>query len=162
MPSSRRGIEAPPHGSKAVAEDGSTHPSVPASTRAPRSTRGDAQRSASQRAAKRSSRVPSSSRRSDGGDAFFPDPADGPAHAPDAFAEDLAEGFLTWATTGGERQPTEEELFDEANGGPFIISSERKELARAKADAEDFEAEAFPTSSANPSVMPSEADEEEE
>ena len=40
--------------------------------------------------------------RSDSGDAFFPDPEDGPALAPDDLAETLAEDYLQSATSGSD------------------------------------------------------------
>jgi hypothetical protein len=40
------------------------------------------------------------SSRHDDGNAFFPDPGEGPARAPDDLAESLAEEFLEAATTG--------------------------------------------------------------
>jgi hypothetical protein len=105
---------------------------------------------------------PPSSRRSDGGHAFFPDPQDGPARAPDDFAEGLAEGFLASAIAGESWEQSEDDLYDEENGGPFVLSSDRKELSREATENEDFEPEPFPTSSAPPSVLPVDSTDEEE
>src|SRR6266404_6090903 len=68
--------------------------------------------------------------RSDDGRAFFPDPEDGPARAPDDLAEQMAEDFLKAATSGEDQ---DDDLLDatvsEEIGGPFVITSARQELA---------------------------------
>ena len=43
--------------------------------------------------------------RPDSGDAFIPDPGEGPAHTRDDLAEELAEEFLTSATSAEESLP---------------------------------------------------------
>jgi hypothetical protein len=68
--------------------------------------------------------------RSDDGNAFIPDPGEGPAHAPDELAEVLAEDFLEAATGGNavyEEEvdaPTTEEI-----GGPFVVTRPSEEFA---------------------------------
>ncbi len=106
--------------------------------------------------------------RGDDGTAFFPDPASGPALAPDAFAEELAEEFLASALSGQEQTPDfYDRIVEEEEGGPFIPSSERRELSRpgdASTDVsnDDYEQEAFPTLGAGLAVDPFGTEEEEE
>lgn len=86
--------------------------------------------------------------RRDGADAFFPDPGEGPALAPDDLAEELAEEFLTSATTGHEQGGSVyDQVVDEENGGPFVMSSKRKEFAHGfdESNIKGAEPEAFPT-----------------
>jgi hypothetical protein len=68
--------------------------------------------------------------RSDDADAFFPDPGGGPARAPDALAEQIAEDYVQAATTGEDQS---EKLMDaavpEEIGGPFIETAAADELA---------------------------------
>ncbi len=68
--------------------------------------------------------------RSDDGNAFFPDPGEGPARAPEDLAETLAEEFVEAATTGEDR---DEEQLDatvpEEIGGPFVETRAAEELA---------------------------------
>src|SRR5262249_58084880 len=67
--------------------------------------------------------------RSDGGDAFIPDPGEGPARVGDDLAENLAEEFVEAATTGEDRD--EERLdasFPEEIGGPVIETAAAPEL----------------------------------
>ena len=75
---------------------------------------------------------PSHSRaRPDGGNAFIPDPQEGPAHTNDALAEDLAESFLESATSGEEQgEERHEQVVSEERGGPFVPSSGDEEFAR--------------------------------
>jgi hypothetical protein len=67
--------------------------------------------------------------RHDDGNAFIPDPGEGPALAPDDLAESLAEEFLEAAITGNEvhtdivDQRTTEEV-----GGPFVVTSAGEEF----------------------------------
>lgn len=42
--------------------------------------------------------------RQDGADAFIPDPAGGPAHIKDDFAQELAEEYVGAATSGEEHE----------------------------------------------------------
>jgi hypothetical protein len=69
-------------------------------------------------------------RRDDDGDAFFPDPGEGPAHTRDGLAQELAEEFLMSATSG--EYVREDELdreVPEESGGPFVIHPARYEYA---------------------------------
>ena len=68
--------------------------------------------------------------RSDDGDAFFPDPADGPAHTSDNLAQELAEEFLISATSGEQiaEDALNEDVPEDA-GGPFVITSGDDEFA---------------------------------
>jgi len=73
--------------------------------------------------------APKRRERSDDGNAFIPDPGDGPARAPDDLSEMLAEEYVEAAT--GE-EPAEERLdgsVPEDIGGPFIETSAAEELA---------------------------------
>jgi len=86
--------------------------------------------------------------RRDGGDAFFPDPGEGPAWAPDDLAEELAEDFLVSVTTGQEQGVEAHERFvDEEIGGPFVTTSPRMQFGRSYDDSNrpEVESEAFPT-----------------
>ncbi len=83
--------------------------------------------------------------RSDGGDAFFPDPGSGPAHTKDALAQELAEEFLESATAAEEiaSERHEEEVAEE-EGGPFVISPASREFAKGLDESNPKEAEAEP------------------
>ncbi|MEO6420458.1 MAG: hypothetical protein ABIP39_13665 [Polyangiaceae bacterium] len=48
--------------------------------------------------------------REDGADAFIPDPAGGPAHIRDDFAQELAEEFIGAATSGEEHEDKGDEI----------------------------------------------------
>ena len=68
--------------------------------------------------------------RKDDGNAFFPDPGEGPAHTSDGLAQELAEEFLIGATSG--EQVAEDALNEQVTeelGGPFVISTAGKEFA---------------------------------
>src|SRR5690242_17842776 len=59
--------------------------------------------------------------RSDSGDAFLPDPKDGPARAKDDLAEEIAESFLQSATSGEEAgEEMANAVVPEELGGPFV------------------------------------------
>lgn len=81
-------------------------------------------------------------------DAFFRDPGDGPAHAPDEVADQLAERFLNAATSGEDtnearlEEPALEEL-----GGPYVTTTAAEELADDvdPSNPEDAEPAPFPT-----------------
>ncbi len=97
------------------------------------------------------------------GDAFFPDPFDGPALAPDDFAEEMAEGYLSAAISGqGQTADAHDVVFEEEQGGPFVITSKRHEFSRDEPGFEDGAPEAFPTSSAQPFMDPPDSDPEPE
>jgi hypothetical protein len=72
--------------------------------------------------------------RTDTGDAFMPDPGEGPAHIRDDLAEILAEDFLRSATSG---EDADDEMVDqvvpEEFGGPFVETTANEEFA----DGED-------------------------
>jgi hypothetical protein len=86
--------------------------------------------------------------RSDGGDAFIPDPGSGPARVKDDLAQMLAEELIGSATSGEEQgEEAFEEVVPEEDGGPFLMSPAIREFARG-ADAsnpKDAEPAAFPT-----------------
>ena len=68
--------------------------------------------------------------RPDDGNAFFPDPGQGPARVKDDLAEELAEEFLESATSGEEMgEEGHERVVPEERGGPFVITTARKEFA---------------------------------
>ncbi len=68
--------------------------------------------------------------RSDDANAFFPDPGDGPAHAPEDLAETLAEEFVQAATTGEDADEDQlDATFPEEIGGPFVETGAAEELA---------------------------------
>lgn len=70
-------------------------------------------------------------RRMDDGNAFIPDPGSGPARTKDDLAENLAEQFLTSATSAEETTPDEmDREVPEDSGGPFVETSGAKEFAR--------------------------------
>jgi hypothetical protein len=71
-----------------------------------------------------------SNQRTDDGNAFFADPADGPARVNDDLAEFLAEDFIKSATSGEDAEDeTVDEVVDEEFGGPFVETSAREEFA---------------------------------
>jgi hypothetical protein len=69
-------------------------------------------------------------RREDDGNAFLPDPEDGPARMRDVLAQELAEEFLLSATSG---EAVAEDALNadvaEDDGGPFVISTAGREFA---------------------------------
>ncbi len=68
--------------------------------------------------------------RSDDGNAFMPDPEDGPAVIQDDLAESLAEDFLEAATRGEEvAEDVREQIVPEELGGPFLETSALEEFA---------------------------------
>ena len=85
--------------------------------------------------------------RGDRADAFVRDPGDGPARTPDDLAQEVAEGFITSATSGEEAG---EELANaevpEEEGGPFVETTELDEFAfdTDASNPEDAEPEPFP------------------
>ncbi len=69
-------------------------------------------------------------RRTDDGNAFMPDPQDGPAHVDDEFAETLAESYIKGATLGHD--VLDDELHREEPeeiGGPFMEVPAGREFA---------------------------------
>ena len=86
--------------------------------------------------------------RRDAANAFFPDPGEGPALAPDDLAEGLAEDFMVSATTGQEQGAEAHERFvEEEIGGPFVTTLPRVEFARGydESNTPEAEREALPT-----------------
>ena len=68
--------------------------------------------------------------RMDDGNAFIRDPGSGPAHTRDALAENLAEQFLTSATSAEEATPDAmEREVPEDSGGPFLETTGAREFA---------------------------------
>lgn len=101
--------------------------------------------------------------RSDDGSAFFPDPGAGPARIADSLAEELAEEFLTSALTGQEQAPdSHDQVYEEEEGGPFIVSSSRREFAKGEDADDDYEREAFPVTHESVEMGADEFEEEEE
>lgn len=102
---------------------------------------------------RRAAHKPASQGRSDTADAFFRDPGEGPARAPDDLAEELAEAFLSSATTGQEQgEEAHEQFVDEEIGGPFVVSSAGKEFGYDY-DASNIpgtQPEAYPTTAGSP------------
>ena len=87
--------------------------------------------------------------RSDGADAFLPDPEGGPARAKDDLAEMLAEEFVSGATSGeDDREDSREAMVEEEIGGPFVPTTGATEFARGTdaSNPADAEVEPFPTS----------------
>lgn len=89
--------------------------------------------------------------RPDDGNAFFPDPSDGRARAPDDLAQELAEEFLSSATSGEEQgEEGREAVTTEESGGPFIQTTGGVEFAEGTdaSNPADAEVEPFPTANA--------------
>jgi hypothetical protein len=83
--------------------------------------------------------------RPDDGDAFMPDPGEGPARSTDDLAEVLAEDFLESATRGNEvfEDEIERPLSDEV-GGPFVVTDEGEELVDDVDESNPVDAEPAP------------------
>lgn len=101
---------------------------------------------------KRSAPRAQARRRTDDGNAFFPDPGDGPARAPDDLAEELAEEFLSSALSGKDSGEARDGVVPEENGGPFVRTSADAEFADGSDEANppDAEREAFPNVGSGP------------
>jgi hypothetical protein len=85
---------------------------------------------ASKRQSIRPRPAPRRRQRSDDGNAFLPDPGDGPARVKDDLSERLAEEYVEAATSGEE--PDEERLDEsvpEDIGGPFVVTRASEEIA---------------------------------
>src|ERR1044071_479953 len=67
--------------------------------------------------------------RSDDGNAFMPDPGDGPARIHDDLAENLAEDYVQAATQGMEVEEDHDQIVPEELGGPFVETSAAEEFA---------------------------------
>ena len=68
--------------------------------------------------------------RSDDGNAFMPDPGDGPARIRDDLAENLAEDYLQAATQGPEVEEDLDRIVPEEFGGPFVETTAAEEFAQ--------------------------------
>ncbi|MFO0757729.1 MAG: hypothetical protein U0359_14625 [Byssovorax sp.] len=91
--------------------------------------------------------------RSDDGNAFLPDPGSGRAVAKDDLAEEIAEDFLTSATSGEEAgEDIRDAVVPEDFGGPFVPTSAKTEFADGTdlSNPEDAEPAAFPTATGIP------------
>jgi len=83
--------------------------------------------------------------RPDDADAFFPDPGDGPARAPEDVSETLAEEFVQAATTGEDADEDQlDASFPEELGGPFVETGPAEELAEGTDEANPPDAEREP------------------
>ncbi len=72
---------------------------------------------------------PSRHERKDDGNAFIRDPGSGPAHTRDQLAEELAEEFLSSATSGeGQAEDALNADVEEELGGPFVMTTPGTEL----------------------------------
>ena len=92
--------------------------------------------------------------RADDRDAFIPDPGDGPTQGVDEFAEQIAEQYLSSATSGkGDTTEDYEDMMDDEElGGPFIITTAEQEMgySRDSMNPDDAEVEPFPLVSRSP------------
>jgi hypothetical protein len=84
--------------------------------------------------------------RSDDGNAFMPDPEDGPARIRDDLAENLAEDYVQAATQGMEVEEDHDQIVPEELGGPFVETSAAEEFAldTDEANPEDASREPLP------------------
>ena len=84
--------------------------------------------------------------RSDDGNAFMPDPGDGPARIRDDLAENLAEDYVQAATQGMEVEEDHDQIVPEELGGPFVETSAAEEFAldTDEANPEDASREPLP------------------
>jgi len=91
--------------------------------------------------------------RSDSGDAFLPDPKDGPARVEDDLAEEVAEGFLRSATSGEEAgEEMANAVVPEELGGPFVGTTGEQEFAVGTDASNPADAEVAPIPTANRSA----------
>jgi len=115
-----------------------------------------ARRRAARRASDRDPGAPVVKRRerSDDGDAFIPDPGEGPARTRDDLAEILAEDFVEAATRGNEvlEDDFDRTLPDEV-GGPFVLTDENEELADGEDESNPADAEVEPLPRANAGLV---------
>ena len=84
--------------------------------------------------------------RTDDGNAFMPDPEDGPARIRDDLAENLAEDYVLAATQGPEVEEDLDQIVPEEIGGPFIETTAAEEFAHDtdEANPEDAAREPLP------------------
>jgi hypothetical protein len=87
-------------------------------------------------------------RRSDSGEAFLPDPSEGPMRMDDDMAEMFGEDFILSATTGGgdAAEGQLDQIVEEELGGPFLETSAAEEFAQGtdESNPEDAEPEPLP------------------
>ena len=98
--------------------------------------------------------------RSDDGNAFMPDPGDGPARIRDDLAENLAEDYLQAATQGMEVEEDHDQIVPEEFGGPFVETTAAEEFAQGIDDAnpEDASREPLPRPVAGLVMAPDDED----
>jgi len=98
--------------------------------------------------------------RSDDGNAFMPDPGEGPAHIRDDLAENLAEDYLQAATQGPEVEEDLDQIVPEEFGGPFVETTAAEEFAQGVDDAnpEDASREPLPRPVAGLVMAPDDED----
>jgi hypothetical protein len=84
--------------------------------------------------------------RTDDGNAFMPDPGDGPARIRDDLAENLAEDYVLAATQGPEVEEDLDQIVPEEFGGPFVETTAAEEFAHDtdEANPEDAAREPLP------------------
>ncbi|AUX24614.1 hypothetical protein SOCEGT47_051530 [Sorangium cellulosum] len=91
--------------------------------------------------------------RPDTGNAFIPDPNDGPPRVVDEFAAQIAEHYVQSATSGVDTtEEYEDHIEPEEMGGPFLITTAAQELAddTDATNPEDAEVEPFPRATRAP------------
>jgi hypothetical protein len=82
---------------------------------------------------------------SDHAHAFFPDPRTGPARVGDDLAEALAEEYLVSATSAEEWGEEAHELpVEEETGGPFVLTTAKREFAHGADPSNPRDAERAP------------------
>ncbi|HET6150675.1 MAG TPA: hypothetical protein VFH68_24255 [Polyangia bacterium] len=108
--------------------------------------------------------VPHRHPRSDDGNAFIPDPEDGPARTSDDLAENLAEEYLQGATSGGEPMAEEQndEVVPEELGGPFVETSGREEFADGTDESNPADAERAPLPLTGPGIAATPREDQDE
>jgi hypothetical protein len=103
--------------------------------------------------------------RSDDGNAFIPDPGEGPAFTSDVLAESLAEEFLESATSGNEvYEDVANDDVAEDFGGPFVVTRARDEYAQGTDASNPLDAKREPLPRAMSALLdePESTDDEEE
>lgn len=80
--------------------------------------------------------------RSDDGNAFIPDPGEGPANANDPLAQELAEDFVSSVTSADHaNENTRSEMVTEEIGGPFVETDGMDEFADDVDESNPLDAE---------------------
>src|SRR3954465_14124102 len=82
--------------------------------------------------------------RSDDGNAFMPDPGDGPARIRDDLAENLAEDYVLAATQGPEVEEDRDQIVPEEEGAPFVETTAAEEFAHDTDEANPVDASREP------------------